>query len=131
MSTGNPVLDKAIALAGTLMTRPDGRAFCRPSAASGLKEITPRVARALRLAQQAAPHLQRQVLLARKMALAKALGSEDAGLHTRRNRKASLEAIPEEVRTALENLLAEFEATPPTEAEREILEAAAVGTWGS
>jgi len=129
MSTGNPVLDKAIALAGTVMTRPDGRWFCRPSVASGLKEVTPRVGRALKLAQQAAPHLQRQVLLARKMAMAKAMGSEDAGLHTRRASREAMAAIPEEVRKDIEALQAEFEAEPPTEAEREVLEAAAFGTW--
>lgn len=129
MSTGNPVLDKAIALAGTVMTRPDGRSFCRPSVASGLKEVTPRVAKALKLAQQAAPHLQRQVLLARKMAMAKALGSEDAGMHTRRVSREAMAAIPEEVRKGIEELQAAFEAEPPTEAEREVLEAAAFGTW--
>lgn len=129
MSTGNPILDKAIALAHTAMSRPDGRCFCRPSVASGLREITPRVYEALKLAREAAPHLQRQVFLARKMAQAQALAGDLAGKRTARALKEALSALPEEVIARIERLQADFQAQPPTPEEKDILETAGFGTY--
>jgi hypothetical protein len=129
LSYGNRDLDRALAVAGTVMVRPDGRCFCRLSSASGLREITPRVAQALRLAQQAAPHLQRNVLLARKMALARALGAQDAGSLTENVGRSALAAIPEALRAAIEAVQQDLRLHPPTDEERECLESAAFGSY--
>jgi hypothetical protein len=122
-------LDKAIAVANSLMTRADGRCFCRLSPASGLQEITARAAQALRLAQRAAPHLQRQVLLERKFAQARELGGQETGLLARKAGAAAGAAIPQEVLREIEALQQDLALSPPTEAERACLQAAAFGTY--
>jgi hypothetical protein len=131
VSYGNPELDRAVAVAGSLTTRPDGRSFCRLSAATSLREVTPRVAQALRLAQKAAPHLQRQTLLVRKRELARALGAAEAGSRTQRAEMAAQSAIQEALQVELARIQEDLRLHPPTEAERQCLEAAAFGFPGA
>jgi hypothetical protein len=122
-------LNKAIAVARTMTVRPDQRCFGRLSSASGLQEITPRVAKALRLALEAAPHLQRHVLLARKLSKAGTLGTHSAKGISSTAGMAALEAIPEALRQALEALQQDLLSNPPSAVERAFLEAAAFGTF--
>ena len=129
MAYVNNELDRALAVAAALVVRPDRRCFCRLSPASALREITPRVAQALRLAREAAPHLQRHVLLARKMSRARELGAPEVGSLTRNIGQEALAAIDDQLRTGIEALREDLRLSPPTAEEREVLEAAAFGSF--
>ena len=94
-----------------------------------MQEITPRAAKALRLALEAAPHLQRHTLLARKLSKAAALGTHAENGISNTAGVAALAAIPEALRLDLGALQEDLRLNPPTLVERAFLEAAAFGTY--
>jgi hypothetical protein len=54
MSFANRGLNRSMAVASALALRPGKRCFCRIPSAAPFREVTPRVARALKLAKEAA-----------------------------------------------------------------------------
>jgi hypothetical protein len=122
-------LEKAFAVARSVTVRGDQRCFGRLSSASNLREITPRTAQALLLAQRAAPHLQRHVILTRRLFNDQSVNPGGGRGSVKIASKMALAAIQGGLRQEIEAMQEDLRLNPPSEVEQEFLESAAFGTY--